>query len=364
MVTIADAKRKRLPTNSSPLPALHPESPSGRTVWIAVDAMGGDTGPGQIVDGALAAARHLDLGVILAGPVSRLEDEVSKHPLTDAGRVRFLQSDAVIDMAESPVAALRRKPGASIRVAAECVARGEAAGLFSAGHTGATVMAAHEAFGMLPGVERPALAATIPTRDRPAVLLDVGASVECRPQHLLCFGIMGSVYARVAFGLEAPRVGLLSIGEEATKGNELTREAHRLLQGAPLRFIGNVEARDVYSGIADVIVSDGFTGNVALKVSEGLVDVMGDLLNDELSSTVTASVGSLLTLRAMRRFKKRVDYSEFGGAPLLGVSGVAIVGHGRSSAKAVRNAVAMAYRFATSQLIQRVERELAGAGVA
>jgi glycerol-3-phosphate acyltransferase PlsX len=325
--------------------------------------MGGDTGPGQIVDGALAAARHLDLGVVLVGPVTRLEDEVALHPHTDSDRIRFVQADTVVEMAESPSAALRRKPGASIRVAAECVARGEAAGLFSAGHTGATVMASHAAFGMLSGVDRPALAATIPTRGRPAVLLDVGASVECRPQHLLHFGVMGAVYARVAFGIDKPRVGLLSIGEEATKGNELTREAHRLLQGSTLSFIGNVEARDVYAGTADVIVSDGFTGNIALKVSEGLVDVMGDLLAEELSSTVTASVGSLLTLRAMRRFKKRVDYSEYGGAPLLGVAGVAIVGHGRSSAKAVRNAVAMAYRFATSQLIQRVERDIAGAGV-
>ena len=167
----------------------------------------------------------------------------------------------------------------------------------------------------------------------------------------------------MALGLVAPRVGLLSIGEEATKGNELTREAHRLLQGAPLSFIGNVEARDVYSGHADVIVSDGFTGNIALKVSEGLVDVMGDLLSEELSRTVTLRVGSLLTRRALRRFRRRVDYSEYGGAPLLGVAGVTVVGHGRSSPKAVRNAVAMAYRFASGQLIQRVEREIAGAGV-
>lgn len=326
--------------------------------------MGGDTGPTLIVDGALAAARHLDLGVVLVGPAAALEAEVARHPFVDPARVRFVDADAVIDMAESPSAALRRKPRASIRVAAECVARGEASALFSAGHTGATVMAAHAAFGMLPGVDRPALAATVPTRRQPAILLDVGASVECRPQHLLQFGIMGAVYGRVAFGWAAPRVGLLSIGEEAGKGNELTREAHRLLQAAPLTFIGNVEAREVYSGNADVIVSDGFTGNVALKVSEGLVDVMGDLLSEELSSTLTLRVGSLLTRRALRRFRKRVDYSEYGGAPLLGVAGVAIVGHGRSSAKAVRNAVAMAYRFAAGQLMQRVEREIAGAGVA
>jgi glycerol-3-phosphate acyltransferase PlsX len=216
---------------------------------------------------------------------------------------------------------------------------------------------------MLPGVDRPALAATIPTRRRPAVLLDVGASVECRPQHLLQFAVMGSVYARVAFGIDSPRVGLLSIGEEETKGNELTREAHRLLKASPLSFIGNVEARDVYSGGADVIVCDGFTGNVALKISEGLIEMSEELLREELSSTISARVGSLLTLRALRHFRRRVDHSEYGGAPLLGVAGITIVGHGRSSAKAVRNAVAMAFRFASSRFIERVERDIAAAAV-
>ena len=330
-------------------------------IQIAVDAMGGDEAPGRIVDGALAASRHFDLGVTLVGPADRLEQEVSRHPGVDRQRVRIVHADAVVEMAEAPTAALRRKPNASIRIAADVVARGEAAALFSAGHTGATVMAAHSAFGMLPGVDRPALAATIPTRRNPAVLLDVGASVECRPQHLLQFAVMGSMYARVAFAIDTPRVGLLSIGEEETKGNELTREAHRLLKASPLCFIGNIEARDVYSGAADVIVSDGFTGNIALKVSEGLVEVIEDLLRDELSSTIATRVGSLLTNRAMRHFQKRVDYSEYGGAPLLGPAGIAIVGHGRSSAKAVRNAVAMAYRFVSSQFIERVEREIAAA---
>jgi glycerol-3-phosphate acyltransferase PlsX len=266
-------------------------------------------------------------------------------------------------MSESPAQALRRKPRASIKVAAEAVRDGRADALFSAGHTGASVMAAYAAFGLLPGVDRPALAATIPTRGRPAVLLDVGASVECRPQHLLQFAVMGAVYSRVAFGVEAPRVGLLSVGEEETKGNELTREAHRLLKTAPLQFIGNVEARDVYSGVADVIVSDGFTGNVALKISEGLVEVMEDLLSEELSSTIATRVGSLLTRRALRHFRRRVDYSEYGGAPLLGVGGTTIVGHGRSSARAVRNAVALAYRFASSRSTERLEREIAAAAV-
>jgi glycerol-3-phosphate acyltransferase PlsX len=332
-------------------------------IWVAVDAMGGDAAPRVAIDGAVAATRHFELGVALVGPLAALEREIARHPDIDPARVRLVNAPEMIGMEEPPAASLRRKPKASIKVAADLVARGDAAALVSAGHTGATVMAAYAAFGMVSGVDRPALAATIPTRQRPAILLDVGASVECRPQHLLQFAVMGSVYARVALGIEAPRVGLLSIGEEATKGNELTRDAHRLLKASPLAFIGNVEARDVYSGKADVIVCDGFTGNVALKISEGLVDVMESLLHDELSSTVTMRVGSLLTRRALRRFRRRVDYSEYGGAPLLGVGGVTIVGHGRSSAKAVRNAIAMAYRFAEGGFIHRVRDEIAAAAV-
>jgi glycerol-3-phosphate acyltransferase PlsX len=332
-------------------------------IWIAVDAMGGDFAPRLVVDGALAAARHLDLGVALVGPAAALEAELARHADVKPAHVRVIDAPDVVRMEESPAAALRRKPGASIKVAASAVARGEAMALVSAGHTGATVMAAHAAFGMLPGVDRPALAATIPTRGRPAVLLDVGASVECRPQHLLQFGIMGSVFARVAFGVESPRVGLLSIGEEETKGNELTKEAHRLLKASPLAFIGNVEARHLYSGQADVVVCDGFTGNVVLKTSEGLVEMIEGLLSEELSSTLTMRMGSLLARRALRRFRRRVDYSEYGGAPLLGVAGVTVVGHGQSSAKAVRNAVAMAYRFASGRFIERIEQQIAAAAV-
>jgi glycerol-3-phosphate acyltransferase PlsX len=258
---------------------------------------------------------------------------------------------------------LRRKPRASIRVAAERVARGDAAALVSAGHTGATVVAAHAAFGMLPGVDRPALAPSVPTRGGSAVLIDAGATVECKPAYLLQFGVMGAVYARTWIGIERPRVGLLSIGEEETKGNELTREAHRLLKNSPLHFIGNVEARDIFSGQADVIVCDGFTGNVALKLSEGLVEMVEDLLGEELQSTFSAQMGYLLSRRAFRRFRKRVDYSEYGGAPLMGVAGLCIVCHGRSSVKAVRNAVAMASRFVSSNVLTRVEQEIAAAAV-
>ncbi len=325
--------------------------------------MGGDYAPRHVVDGALAAVRHFDLGVQLVGPSAILQSEVTRHLDVDRDRIRIVDAPDVVAMEESPSMALRRKPGASIRVAADLVARGDAAALFSAGHTGATVMAAHSAFGTLTGVVRPALAAAVPTRTKPAILLDVGASVECRPHHLLQFAVMGSVYARVGFGVSTPRIALLSIGEEETKGNELTREAHRLLKGSSLNFIGNLEARDVYSGHADVIVCDGFTGNVALKISEGLVDVIEGLLGEELSSTMTLRVGSMLTRRALRRFHRRVDYSEYGGAPLLGVAGITIVGHGRSNARAVRNAVAMAYRFADGRFIERVEQDIAAAGV-
>src|SRR3954465_10117505 len=333
-------------------------------IWIAVDAMGGDDAPRHLVDGAVGAVRDVDLGVVLVGPAARLDDELRRHPGVDRARVRVVDAPQAVAMDESPTAARRRKPGASIRVAAEAVARGDAAALFSAGHTGATVMAAHAAFGMVTGVDRPALAATVPTPHPPAVLLDGGASLESRPQHLLQFAVMGSVYARVAFGLERPRVGLLSVGGEASKGKELTRDAPRLLKASALAFTGNVEARDVYTGQADVIVCDGFTGNVALKISEGLVEVVETMLTEELSRTITTRVGSLLTRRALRHFRRRVDYSEYGGAPLLGVAGIAIVGHGRSSAKAVRNGVAMAYRFAAANVIGRIEREIGAAAAA
>ena len=330
---------------------------------IAVDAMGGDHAPSAVVDGAVAAARHLEAQIALVGSTPLVEQALSQHADWPAPGIAIVEAPETVDMADSPAAALRRKPRASIRVAAELVARGEAAALVSAGHTGATVMAAHAAFGMIPGVDRPALATTIPTRGRAAVLLDAGANVECRPHHLLQFAVMGSIYARVLTGSERPRVGLLSIGEEATKGNELTRDAHRLLKASSLNFIGNVEGREIYSGVADVIVCDGFTGNVVLKTSEGLVEAVEALLGDELQGTFSSQVGYLLSRRAFRRFRRRLDYSEYGGAPLLGVAGLAIVCHGRSSPKAIRNAIAMAYRFASSDFIHRVEQDIAAASV-
>jgi glycerol-3-phosphate acyltransferase PlsX len=330
---------------------------------IAVDAMGGDHAPARPVEGALAAARNLGLGVDLVGRADLIDVELQRHADAGALDVRVIDAPDVVEMAESPIKALRRKPKASIRVAVDHVAAGRASAVFSAGHTGASVVAAHAAFGMLPGVDRPALAPTVPTRQGAAVLLDAGATVECRAAHLLQFGHMGAMYARVGLGIAQPRVGLLSIGEEETKGNELTRDAHQLLKASALTFVGNVEARGIFSGDADVVVCDGFTGNVALKLSEGLVEMVEELLGDELQSTFSSQVGYLLSRRAFRRFRKRVDYSEFGGAPLLGVAGLCIVGHGRSSVKAVRNAVAMASRMSANQMLERLRTEMSSVAV-
>src|SRR5687768_18431045 len=329
---------------------------------IAIDAMGGDDGPGAILDGALVAARHLQIGLLLVGDRATIERELSRHPGAGALDLRIIDTPESIAMEEPAAAALRRKPRASIRVAAESVRDGRAAALFSAGHTGATVMAAHAAFGRMPGVDRPALATIIPTRGRPAVLLDCGASVECRPQHLVQFAIMGAAYARIVLDCPDPRVGLLSVGEEESKGNELTREAHQLLKTAPVQFVGNVEGRDVYAGQADVIVCDGFTGNVTLKISEGLVETVESLLHAELQSTFGSQIGYLLSAQAFRRFRKRLDYSEYGGAPLLGIDGICIVGHGRSSPKAVRNAVTMAARAVREGLTERLGAETLALG--
>jgi glycerol-3-phosphate acyltransferase PlsX len=305
--------------------------------------MGGDFAPGPIVEGVVAAARALPASVRLVGQLSTIETELSKYPDRARLAIELIDAPEVVGMSESPAAALRRKPGASIRVAVQQVADGRASAVVSAGSTGATVMAARTGLGLIAGVERPALAAIIPTKQRPAVLLDVGANAECRPAHLVQFGVMGAVFAQIALELDRPRVGLLSIGEEECKGNELTREGHRLLKSAPVHFVGNVEARDVYAGVADVIVCDGFTGNVALKISESLVDMIETLAD----SGLTAAVG------------RRLDAAEYGGALLLGVKGVVIVGHGRSSATAVESAIGLAHRFSVGRLVERLEGGIA-----
>ena len=328
-------------------------------IRVAVDAMGGDAAPSAVVDGAVEAARQLAVHVVLVGPTAVLTAALARHADWRRLGVEIVEAPDVIGMTEVPTATLRRKPGASVRIAAELVKEKRADALVSAGHTGATVMAAYGAFGTIPGVDRPALAASVPTRARQAVLVDAGANVECRPQHLLQFAVMGSVHARVVYGMERPRVGLLSVGEEETKGNDLTRDAHRLLKTSSLNFIGNVEGSDIHSGSADVIVCDGFTGNVVLKTSEGLVETVEALLGEELRGTFSSRVGYLLSRRAFTRFRRRVDYSEYGGAPLLGVKGCVIICHGRSSAKAVKNAIRFAAEFSRQNLAEKIQAQIA-----
>jgi len=302
--------------------------------------MGGDFAPGPIVEGAVAASRATGGAIRLVGPPEVLERTLADLPDRDALAIVVVPAADAVGMHESPAAALRRRPGASIRVAMQQVADGLAQAVVSAGSTGATVMAARTVLGLVDGVDRPALAVTIPTSAGRAVLLDAGANAECRPAHLVQFGMMGAAFAQIALGQPRPRVGLLSIGEEEGKGNDLTREAHQRLKAAPVHFVGNVEARDVYAGVADVIVCDGFTGNVALKISESLVDMIEAVAGAALAADLLA----------------RLDGAERGGALLLGVRGVVIVGHGRSSAGQVERAIALARRFADGQLVERLAR--------
>ncbi len=321
---------------------------------IAVDAMGGDRAPGAAVEGAVLAAARASIGVLLVGPEAILDAELARYDPAARASIRVLDAPDVVAMHESPLPALRRKRRSSIRVAVDAVAAGDAAAMFSAGHSGATVLAAHAAFGVVSGVDRPALAVTMPTLAGAAVLLDAGANLECRPDHLVQFATMGSAYAAASLLLERPRVGLLSIGEEAEKGNDLIRETHARLRKADLNFIGNIEARELFTGRADVIVCDGFTGNVALKVGEGLVEALTEMLREELGGALVSQIGALLSRRAFERFRQRVDYAEYGAGLLLGVRGLTLVGHGRSSARAVESGIAMAVRLVEGRVVERV----------
>jgi phosphate acyltransferase len=320
--------------------------------------MGGDHAPESVVQGAVAAAAQGRIGLTLAGPRAVIEAELARYPETSSIPLEILDAPDVVAMDEPLAAIARRQRRTSVRVAAEAVGRGLADGLYTAGHSGAAILAAHAVLGRLPGAERPALAATLPTLSGSAVLVDAGASVECRPEHLLQFARLGVAYACVALGVSRPRVALLSNGAESVKGTELVREAYRLLQASSMSFVGAVEATELFTGHADVIVCDGFTGNIALKTGEGLVDAIEQLLADELASTVAAQVGALLTRGAFRRFKSRLDYSEYGGAPLLGVGGLCVIGHGRSSARAVERGVTLTAHFAREGLMDRVRATL------
>src|ERR1022692_683007 len=329
---------------------------------IAVDAMGGDHAPRAEVEGAIAAARELGVRVILVGKEDGIRRELSRHPHQGLP-LDVVHANEVITMDDHAVKAVRSKRDSSIIVAARMVRDGKAQGVVSAGNPGAAMVTLKRVWGALPGGDRPALAGIFPTsRGTMAIMVDVGANVDCKPENLEQFAVMGEIYSRAIFSILRPRVGLLSIGEEQHKGNELTREAYGLLQKLPLDFLGNVEGRDLYNGKADVIICDGFIGNVALKISEGLVETIKYMLKEALSSTLSAKVGYVLSRQAFADFKKRLDYSEFGGAPLLGVKGCAIVCHGSSNANAIKNAVRVAAEYAGRHINERIAAELSQAG--
>jgi glycerol-3-phosphate acyltransferase PlsX len=327
-------------------------------ITIALDAMGSDLAPRPEVEGAIVAARELGVRVLLVGQQAALKAELSRHARRGAD-VQIVPAGDVITMDDAPVQAYRRKKDSSMHVAARLVRDGEAQATVTAGNTGAAMAVARFLLGTLPSVDRPALAAPFPTaRGGACVLLDVGANVDSKPEHLVQFAVMGENYYRAIFGTHRPRVGLLSIGEEESKGNDLVRQTFEKLKKTSLNFAGNVEGKDIFAGNVDVIVCDGFIGNIALKISEGVASHIAGMLKKALQSTLAAQFGALLSRSAFQQFKKQIDYSEYGGAPLLGVRGVAIIGHGRSNANAVKNAIRVATELVRSKVSEKIEEEL------
>ncbi len=319
--------------------------------------MGGDYGPTVVVEGAVAAAREHGLPVVLVGDQSAVERELSRHRAASLP-VSVRHASQVVGMAELPSQALRRKRDSSLRVAADLVKEGEAAAFVSAGNTGAAMAIGMFVVGVLPGVDRPAIAVLLPSLTGYTVLIDAGANVDPKPRHLVQFAVMGHCYARDILGKTKPRVGLLSVGEEEGKGNELTKEAFEELKLSSLNFIGNVEGRDIYNGNCNVVVTDGFTGNVALKISESLVEMLGAMIKEELGRDLGSKLGALLSRSAFARFRKRVDYTEMGGAPLLGINGAAIICHGASPAKAIKNAIRVAGEWVQRNVNEHIKAAL------
>lgn len=323
---------------------------------IAVDAMGGDFGPMVTVEGALRASQDHQLEVLLVGKEDDIKKELDKLE-GDKRRVSLVNASDVIEMNEG-LLSFRKKYKSSIRVGTQLVREGEADAFVSTGNTAAVVYISRKVLGAIEGVERPALALLVPSIQGPTLLIDVGANANCQPQHLEQFAIMGRIFMESVLNLKNPRIGLMSIGEEELKGNQLTKKAYERLQTSPLNFVGNVEGKDIYSGTADVIVSDGFTGNVALKVSEGVVDTFSKMARTEIMKNIFAKIGFFLMKRNIKKLYKKVDYAEYGGAHLLGLNGVCIVGHGRSSPVAIKNAVNLAKDFVLNRVQEKIQNEI------
>jgi phosphate acyltransferase len=333
-------------------------------ITIAVDAMGGDHAPRPEVEGSLLAARDLGVRVLLVGQPSVVRGELAKHHPPPNLPLEIVPATEVITMNDHPAQAFRRKKDSSVHVAARLVREAKADGMVSAGNTGAVMTVAKFLLGTLESVDRVALAAPFPNaKGGVSVLLDVGANVDSKPEHLLQFAVMGEIYYRATFGHRRPRVGVLSVGEEEIKGNELTREVHARLKRTPLHFVGNVEGSDLFSGTVDVIVCDGFVGNIALKICEGLAVQIFEVLRKSLRSSLVSQFGGLLSQGAFKGLKKKIDYTEYGGAPLLGVRGVCVIGHGRSNANAVKNAIRVAAGLARAKMNEKIESELSAAAI-
>ena len=324
---------------------------------VAVDAMGGDNAPGVEVEGAVAACREFGIPVTLVGDRERLQDELSRHNTTGLD-IDIHHASEVVGMHDSASDAVRKKRNSSVRLAFELVKEGRACAAVSAGNSGATMAAGMFVLKRISGIERPAIAQVFPTLKGQTLVLDVGGNVDCKPQHLVQFAIMGEVYARYAMGISNPSVGLLSNGEEDSKGNELTRESHAILKETPIHYTGYVEGRDIFKGTVEVVVCDGFVGNVVLKLSEGLADAAGRMLKGEIVKSWVSKLGYLFVRSAFSRFKKIVDYAEYGGAPLLGINGVGMICHGGSNVKAIKNAVRFAYDYARSGVTEHVAEKL------
>lgn len=327
-------------------------------IKIALDAMGGDFAPEAEVEGGVAACREYGIELVLVGDEKRITEELKKHPAAGLP-ISILHSDQVVTMKDAPSMVIRRKRNSSIWKATELVQEGKASAVVSAGNTGACMAAAIFILNPLKGIDRPAIAAIFPTLKEPMIMVDVGANVDCKPKHLFQFAVMGDVYARRIFGLQKPKVALLSNGEEDTKGNDLTKETFKLLRASLPNFTGNIEGKDIFKGEVDVIVCDGFVGNVVLKISEGLSDAMFKLLRAEISqASFLQKLGYPLLKPSFARFKKRVDYSEYGGAPLLGVNGICMICHGRSTAKAIKNAIGRAKNLVEQEVNAYIQREI------
>jgi len=324
---------------------------------VAVDAMGGDLGPRVTVEGAVKASREYKIEALIVGVEKLIKEEFDRldHSKT---KVTIINASESIGMGEG-LLSFRKKKKSSIRIGAELIKKGEADAFVSTGNTAAIVYISKKILGALKGVEKPALSLLVPNLKGLTLLIDVGANVNCRPHHLEQFAVMGHIFMESVLDLESPRIGLMSVGEEESKGDELTKETYERLQTSPLNFIGNIEGKDIYAGKADVIVSDGFTGNIALKVSEGVVETFFYMARTELMKNFFSKIGLFLMKRNLKKLYKKIDYSEYGGAQLLGINGVCIIGHGRSSSNAVKNAVGLAKDFVVNKVQEKIQNGIA-----